>query len=54
LKPLRDFVGRLGMLFEPGRGEALAWGRHAALLRSGAFLAVPELAVSIEALAAEK
>src|SRR4051794_8393905 len=54
LKTLRDFVDRLGMLFEEGQGEALAWGRHAALLRSGAFLAVPELATAIEMLAAEK
>ncbi len=26
LKALRDFVDRLGMLFEEGRSEALAWG----------------------------
>jgi hypothetical protein len=54
LKTLRDFVDRLGMLFEEGQSEALAWGRHAALLRSGAFLAVPELKAAIGALAAEK
>jgi transposase-like protein len=54
LKPLRDFVDRLGMLFEEGQGEALAWGRHAALVASRTFLAVPELAKAIEALAAEK
>jgi hypothetical protein len=54
LKTLRDFVDRLGMLFEEGQGEALAWGRHAALLRSGAFLTLPELAAAVGALAAEK
>jgi hypothetical protein len=54
LKSLRDFVDRLGMLFEEGQSEALAWGRHAALLRSGAFLAVPESAAAPGALGAEK
>ena len=54
LKTLRDFVDRLEMLFEEGQSEALAWGRHAALLHSGAFLAVPELAAAIKMLAAEK
>src|SRR3954463_11961765 len=54
LKILRDFVDRLEMLFEEDQGEALAWGRHAALWRSGAFLAVPELAAAIGMLAAEK
>jgi hypothetical protein len=54
LKVLRDFVDRLEMLFEEGQSEALAWGRHEALLRSGAFLAVPELAAAIGALGAEK
>ncbi len=54
LKILRDFVDRLGMLFEEGQSEALAWGRHAALLRSGAFLAVPELAAAIGMLTPEK
>ena len=32
LRTLRDFVDRLEMLFEEGQSEALAWGRHAALL----------------------
>ena len=54
LKTLRDFVDRLEMLFEEGQSEALAWGRHAALLRSGAFLTVPELAAAIGMLPAEK
>jgi hypothetical protein len=54
LKALRDFVDRLEMLFEEGQSEALARGRHAALLHSGAFLAVPELAAAIGMLAAEK
>lgn len=54
LKTLRDFVDRLEILFEEGQSEALAWGRHAALLRSGTFLAVPELATAIGSLGAEK
>jgi Transposase len=54
LKILRDFVDRLEMLFEEGQSEALAWGRHAALLRSSVFLAVPELAAAIGMLPGEK
>jgi len=54
LKTLRDFADRLEMLFEADQGEALAWGRHAALLGSRAFLAVPELARAIGALGPEK
>jgi hypothetical protein len=54
LKILRDFVDRLEMLFEEGQSEVLAWGRHAALLRSGAFLAVPELAAAIGMLSADQ
>jgi transposase-like protein len=54
LKTLRDFVDRLEMLFQEDQSEALAWGRHAALWRSGAFLAVPELAKAIGMLPAEK
>lgn len=54
LRTLRAFVDRLEMLFEEDQGESLAWGRHAALLRSGAFLAVPELAAAIGMLPAEK
>jgi hypothetical protein len=54
LKTLRDFVDRLEMLFAEDQGEALAWGRHAALLGSGAFPAVPELAAAIGMLPAEK
>jgi hypothetical protein len=54
LKTLRDFVDRLEMIFEEDQSEALAWGRHAALLRSGAFLAVPELAKGLEMLPADK
>lgn len=54
LKTLRDFVDRLGMLFEEGQSEALAWGRHAALIANRSFLAVPELESAIGALAAEK
>jgi transposase len=54
LKTLRLFVDRLEMLFEEGQGEALAWGRHAALVAHRAFLAVPELAAAIGRLPAEK
>jgi hypothetical protein len=54
LRILRDFLDRLGMLFEEGQSEALAWGRHAALVSNRSFLAVPELAKAIETLGAEK
>jgi hypothetical protein len=54
LKVLRDFVDRLEMLLGADQTEALAWGRHAALWRSNAFLAVPELAKAIGMLPAEK
>jgi hypothetical protein len=54
LEVLRDFADRLEMLFEADQGEALAWGRHAAMLGSRAFLAVPELAAAIGMLSAEK
>ena len=54
LRTLRAFVDRLEMLFEEDQSESLAWGRHAALLRSGAFLAVPELATALGMLAAEE
>src|SRR3954451_17561577 len=54
LETLRDFVDRLEMLFEEDQSEALAWGRHAALLRSSGFLAVPELAKAIGMLPAAK
>jgi hypothetical protein len=54
LKTLREFVDRLGMLFEEGQGERAARRRHAALVADRSFLAVPELAQAIEALAAEK
>ena len=51
---LRDFVDRLEMLFEEDQSEAPAWGRHAALTSNRRFLAVPELAATIEMLQAEK
>jgi hypothetical protein len=54
LKVLREFVDRLEMLFEEGQTEALAWGRHAALVANRRFLGVPELAKAVEMLAAEK
>ena len=53
-KALREFADRLEMLLEADQSEALAWGRHAALLGSRAFLAVPELAAAIGMLSAEK
>jgi hypothetical protein len=46
LKVLRDFVDRLEILFEEGRSEALAWGRHTALVVNRHFLGVPELATA--------
>ena len=54
LKVLRDFVDRLEMLFAEGQSEALAWGRHTALVVNRHFLGVPELATALEMLAAEK
>src|SRR3954447_16791128 len=54
LKALRDFVDRLGPLFEEGQGEASAWRRHAELVSDRSFLAVPELARAIGTLGAEK
>ena len=54
LKALRDFVDRLGLLFEDGQSEASAWRRHAGLVSDRAFLAVPELAKAIGMLPAEK
>ena len=54
LQVLRDFVDRLEMLFEEGQSEALAWGRHTALVVNRHFLGVPELATALEMLAAEK
>jgi hypothetical protein len=53
-KTLRDFVDGLGMLFEDGQCEAMAWDRHAALIADRSFLAVPELTKAIGALVAEK
>jgi hypothetical protein len=54
LKTLRSFMDRLEMLFEEKQSEVLAWGRQVALLRSGAFVAVPELATTLGMLQAEK
>jgi transposase-like protein len=54
LKVLREFVDRPGMLFEPGQGEALAWGRHAALMGTRRFREVPELATALGMLGAER
>ena len=41
LKVLRDFVDRLEMLFEEGQSEALAWGRHTALVGDRHFSGAP-------------
>jgi transposase-like protein len=54
LKVLREFVDRLGMLFESGQREAMAWGRHAALMGTRRFREVPELATALGMLGAEK
>jgi Transposase len=54
LKTLREFVDRLGLLFEEGQSESTARRRHAALVSDRSFLAVPELVKAIGALAAEK
>src|SRR4051794_33270306 len=54
LKSLREFVDRLGLLFEEGQSESTARRRHAALVSDQSFLAVPELAKAIGALAAGK
>ena len=54
LKVLRDFVDRLRMLFEEDQSAASAWGRHAALLRTGRFQVIPELAAALKMLPAEK
>jgi hypothetical protein len=54
LKTLRDFVDRLGALFEEGRSEASAWGRRAALLGHAGFRKISELAEALGALSAEK
>jgi hypothetical protein len=54
LKVLREFVDRLGMLFEEGQSEALAWGRHAALLGTRRFREVPELAAAMAMLPGDK
>ncbi len=54
LKVLREFVDRLEMLFEEEQTEALAWGRHAALVVNRQFLKMPELAKALEMLAEAK
>jgi transposase-like protein len=54
LKTLRDFVDRHLVLFEEGQSEVSAWSRHTSLITNRSFLAVPELASAIGALAAEK
>src|SRR6516164_7397719 len=42
------------MLFEEGRSEVLVWGRHAAFLQGGTFLAAPELAAANGMLVTER
>jgi hypothetical protein len=54
LKLLREFVDRLEMLFEEDQTEALAWGRHAALVANRRYLGIPELAQALAMLTVEK
>ena len=54
LKVSRDFVDRLGLLFEGGQDETLAWRRHAELVSDRSLLGVPELAKAIGTLGSEK
>ena len=54
LEVLREFVDRLGPLFQEGQSEASAWRRHAELVSDRSFLAVPELARAIGTLGEEK
>jgi transposase-like protein len=54
LNTLRDFVDRLGLVFEEEQSETLAWRRHAELVSDRSFLAVPELVKAIGALGTEK
>ncbi len=54
LKVLRDFVDRLGKLFEEDQSESRARRRRAALLGARYFQAIPELAAAIEMLPEEK
>jgi transposase len=54
LRRLRQFVDRIHRLFEAGQSAHQAWCRRAALLREGAFRAVPELAEAMALLSAER
>jgi transposase-like protein len=54
LATLRSFVDRVYGLFEGGQSPHRAWCRRAALLRSGEFAAVPELAGAMGMLGTEK
>jgi hypothetical protein len=54
LGTLRSFVDRMYGLFEDGQSSHRAWCRHAAMLRSAEFVAVPELAEAMGTLTAEK
>jgi transposase-like protein len=54
LKTLREFVDRLGGLFEKGQSRHQALCRRAALVRRADFAAVPELAKAIKMLEPEK
>jgi hypothetical protein len=54
LRVLRQFSDRVVRLFEVDQGEHQARCRRAALLREGAFAAVPELQKALEMLSADK
>jgi hypothetical protein len=54
LNILRNFVDRLGKLFEEDQSEAKAWRRRAALVGERRFQAIPELAAALAMLPAEK
>jgi transposase-like protein len=54
LKVLRDFVDRLGTLFEEDQSESRARRRRAALLGARCFQTIPELAAAMEMLPEEK
>jgi transposase len=54
LRVLREFVVEVSGLFERSQTEATAWRRQEALLGNAAYAQIPELAVALKMLAAEK
>jgi hypothetical protein len=54
LRVLRDFVDRLGRVFEQEQSESTAWRRRTALISDPTVLAVPELAQAVTMLGPEK